>query len=197
MASVELVEGQSAPVGVSGFGEWPVETLARPHGGAQQKHGGKATKADSTDATDYAITKHESFRTRITRLVTVPWRRRPLLGMDRDTADRVDEALALVGLQALADRYPHELSGGEAQRVALARAFVSRPDILLADEPTGSLDQATGHRVLDLLFELKERNGATLIMVTHSSELATRCSRLVRLVDGLIVGDDAGDLLDG
>ena len=81
--------------------------------------------------------------------------------------------------------------------MALARSFVTRPDILLADEPTGSLDQATGHKVLDLLFELKERNGATLIMVTHSSELAARCGRLVRLVDGLIVGDDAGGLLDG
>ena len=81
--------------------------------------------------------------------------------------------------------------------MALDRSFVTRPDILLADEPTGSLDQATGLKVLDLLFELKERNGTTLIMVTHSSELAARCSRLVRLVDGLIVGDDAQGLLDG
>ena len=114
-----------------------------------------------------------------------------------DAFARAEQELTAVGLDHRLGHYPGQLSGGEQQRVALARAFVSRPDILLADEPTGSLDQATGHRVLDLLFELKERNGATLIMVTHSSELATRCSRLVRLVDGMIVGDDAGDLLDG
>ena len=114
-----------------------------------------------------------------------------------DAFARAERELHAVGLGHRLAHYPGQLSGGEQQRVALARSFVTRPDILLADEPTGSLDQATGHKVLDLLFELKERNGATLIMVTHSSELAARCGRLVRLVDGLIVGDDAGGLLDG
>lgn len=114
-----------------------------------------------------------------------------------DAFARAKQELHAVGLGHRLEHYPGQLSGGEQQRVALARSFVTQPDILLADEPTGSLDQATGHKVLDLLFALRERNGTTLIMVTHSSELATRCSRLVRLVDGLIVGDDAQDLLDG
>lgn len=113
-----------------------------------------------------------------------------------DAFARAEEELRAVGLGHRVEHYPGQLSGGEQQRVALARSFVTQPDILLADEPTGSLDQATGHKVLDLLFELKERSDATLIMVTHSSALAARCSRLVRLVDGSIVGDDTGGLLD-
>lgn len=114
-----------------------------------------------------------------------------------DAFDRAERELSAVGLAHRLGHYPGQLSGGEQQRVALARSFVTRPDILLADEPTGSLDQATGHKILDLMFELKERNGTTLVMVTHSSELATRCSRLVRLADGMIAGDDAGGMLDG
>ena len=113
-----------------------------------------------------------------------------------DAFARAEEELHAVGLGHRVAHYPGQLSGGEQQRVALARSFVTQPDILLADEPTGSLDQATGHKVLDLLFELKERSDATLIMVTHSSALAARCSRLVRLVDGSIAGDDTGGLLD-
>lgn len=113
-----------------------------------------------------------------------------------DAFARAEEELRAVGLGHRVEHYPGQLSGGEQQRVALARSFVTQPDILLADEPTGSLDQATGHKVLDLLFELKERSDATLILVTHSSALAARCSRLVRLVDGSIVGDDTGGLLD-
>lgn len=114
-----------------------------------------------------------------------------------DAFERAEQELNAVGLGHRLDHYPGQLSGGEQQRVALARSFVTEPDILLADEPTGSLDQATGHKVLDLMFELKERSGTTLIMVTHSSELASRCSRLVRLADGLIAADEAGGSLDG
>ena len=114
-----------------------------------------------------------------------------------DAFTRAEEELHSVGLGHRLDHYPGQLSGGEQQRVALARSFVTQPDILLADEPTGSLDQATGHKVLDLMFELKERSGATLVMVTHSSELAARCSRLVRLADGLIESDRSDDTPDG
>jgi putative ABC transport system ATP-binding protein len=78
------------------------------------------------------------------------------------------------------------MSGGEQQRVALARASAPRPRILLADEPTGNLDEANGQAIIDLLFDLRDRHGATLIMVTHSSELANRCDRIVRLRDGRI-----------
>jgi putative ABC transport system ATP-binding protein len=76
------------------------------------------------------------------------------------------------------------MSGGEQQRVALARALAPRPEILLADEPTGNLDGTNGEAVMDLLFDLRDRHGATLIMVTHSPELASRCDRVIRLRDG-------------
>lgn len=112
-----------------------------------------------------------------------------------DAFGRAEQELHAVGLGHRLSHFPGQMSGGEQQRVALARSFVTGPDILLADEPTGSLDQATGHKILDLMFELKDRQGTTLIMVTHSSELAARCSRLIRLEDGLIVGDDAGGLV--
>jgi putative ABC transport system ATP-binding protein len=87
------------------------------------------------------------------------------------------EALARVGLQERLAHYPKVLSGGEQQRVALARAFVVQPQLLLADEPTGSLDFATGKRVMDLLFELNRECGTTLLMVTHDQEVAKRCQR--------------------
>jgi putative ABC transport system ATP-binding protein len=85
--------------------------------------------------------------------------------------------------------YPAQLSGGEQQRVALARAAAPRPAILLADEPTGNLDGATGAAIIELLFGLRDRHGATLILVTHAPELAQRCNRVVRLLDGRIEGD--------
>ncbi len=102
----------------------------------------------------------------------------------RDAFDRAAEELRAVGLGARLDHYPAQLSGGEQQRVALARAFAPRPEILLADEPTGNLDGATGAAVVELLFGLRDRSGATLVLVTHAPELAARCDRVVRLRDG-------------
>ena len=102
---------------------------------------------------------------------------------------RPDDALALVGLQDRVDHFPAQLSGGEQQRVALARAFVAEPAIILADEPTGNLDQATGSAVIDLLFGLRERHGTTLVLITHDPDLAHRCGRIVSLADGLVVSD--------
>ena len=101
-----------------------------------------------------------------------------------DAFERARAELEAVGLGNRVDHYPAQLSGGEQQRVALARAAAPRPAILLADEPTGNLDGATGAVILDLLFGLQERHGATLIMVTHAPELAARCDRIVRLADG-------------
>jgi putative ABC transport system ATP-binding protein len=103
-----------------------------------------------------------------------------------DAFDRAAEELRMVGLGPRMDHYPAQLSGGEQQRVALARAAAPRPAILLADEPTGNLDGATGQIILDLLFGLQERHGATLVLVTHAPELAARCDRIVRLMDGRI-----------
>lgn len=99
--------------------------------------------------------------------------------------------LEAVGLGHRARHYPGQLSGGEQQRVALARASVTRPDILLADEPTGNLDEANGAAIMDLLFGLRDRHGATLVLVTHSSDLAARCDRVIHLRDGRI--DDKAD----
>ena len=82
------------------------------------------------------------------------------------------------------DHYPSQLSGGEQQRVALARAAAPRPAILLADEPTGNLDATNGQAIMDLLFGLRDRHGATLVLVTHAPELAARCDRVIRLDDG-------------
>lgn len=107
----------------------------------------------------------------------------------RDAFDRAADELAAVGLAHRMDHYPNQLSGGEQQRVALARASAPRPKILLADEPTGNLDQTNGAAIMDLLFDLRDRHGATLVMVTHSPDLAARCGRVVRLRDGQIDGD--------
>ncbi|MEO6269578.1 MAG: ATP-binding cassette domain-containing protein, partial [Lautropia sp.] len=85
--------------------------------------------------------------------------------------------------------YPRTLSGGEQQRVALARAFAPSPSLLFADEPTGSLDHATGARIIDLLFELNAESGATLVMVTHDPSLAARCARILALASGLLISD--------
>lgn len=104
----------------------------------------------------------------------------------RDAFSRAEAELNAVGLADRIDHYPSQMSGGEQQRVALARASAPRPKILLADEPTGNLDATNGQAIMDLLFDLRDRHGATLIMVTHSRELAARCDRVVRLRDGRI-----------
>jgi len=106
-----------------------------------------------------------------------------------DAFDRAEAELAAMGLADRVGHYPAQLSGGEQQRVALARAAAPRPEILLADEPTGNLDGSTGGTIMDLLFGLRDRHGATLILVTHAPELAARCDRVVELVDGRLAAD--------
>ncbi len=101
-----------------------------------------------------------------------------------DAFARAHAELEAVGLGARVDHYPNQMSGGEQQRVALARASAPRPRILLADEPTGNLDETNGAAIIDLLFGLRDRHGATLIMVTHARDLAARCSRVIGLRDG-------------
>ncbi|MHA3977617.1 ABC transporter ATP-binding protein [Halovulum sp. GXIMD14794] len=102
----------------------------------------------------------------------------------RDAFERAAEELRAVGLGDRMDHYPTQLSGGEQQRVALARAAAPRPEILLADEPTGNLDGVNGEAIMDMLFGLRDRHGATLVLVTHARELAERCDRVIRLRDG-------------
>jgi len=116
----------------------------------------------------------------------------PLELAGREDPARVREVLEQVGLGHRARHYPRQLSGGEQQRVALARAFVARPRILFADEPTGSLDQATGQQISDLLFALNATSDTTLVLVTHDLRLAQRCERVYRLDGGRLVDNAAG-----
>jgi putative ABC transport system ATP-binding protein len=110
----------------------------------------------------------------------------------RDAFDLAAAALKEVGLGHRLDHYPGQMSGGEQQRTALARAVVAEPRLILADEPTGNLDRATGTMVMDLLFGLRARLGTTLLLITHDPALAERCGRQVRMEDGRIVADSAG-----
>ncbi|GFK93070.1 putative ABC transporter ATP-binding protein [Fundidesulfovibrio magnetotacticus] len=105
---------------------------------------------------------------------------------DPHAADRARQALDRVGLARRADHYPAQLSGGEQQRVALARALAAGPRLILADEPTGNLDHATGLKVVDMLFDLVRQSGATLVLVTHDQGLAARCDRVAHMEDGVI-----------
>ena len=108
------------------------------------------------------------------------------LAYAEDAETRAREMLVRVGLGERLQHYPKHLSGGEQQRVALARAFVVRPKLLLADEPTGSLDAQSGAQIIELLFGLNRELGTTLVLVTHDEALASRCTRIVRLVGGRI-----------
>lgn len=109
-----------------------------------------------------------------------------LLGIP-DARSTAEAMLARVGLSSRLGHYPKHLSGGEQQRVALARAFAVRPKLLLADEPTGNLDAATGEQIIDLMFEMNREAGTTLMLVTHDEALARRCGRVLRLAGGRLV----------
>jgi putative ABC transport system ATP-binding protein len=107
----------------------------------------------------------------------------------RDAFAAAADGLAAVGLGHRLSHYPGQLSGGEQQRVAIARAFIAGPPLLLADEPTGNLDAGTGRLVIDYLFEHQAAHATTLVLITHDPEIAERCERQVRLLDGRIVED--------
>ena len=113
-----------------------------------------------------------------------------LTGTRRRTAlAKADEVLAKIGIPDLADRRPSDMSGGQAQRVAIARALAANPRVVFADEPSGALDQATGHEVMQLLTATVAQAGASLVMVTHDPAVARWCSRLVEIRDGLVHAD--------
>jgi len=105
--------------------------------------------------------------------------------------DRAEQELISVGLGHRITHYPTQLSGGEQQRVAIARAIAPRPQLIFADEPTGNLDVATGHEIIELLFNRCEETDATLLVITHDPELAKRCDRVITLADGKIASDTA------
>jgi putative ABC transport system ATP-binding protein len=105
-----------------------------------------------------------------------------------DARSAAKDVLARVGLAERLGHYPRQLSGGEQQRVAIARAFVTQPDVLFADEPTGNLDATTGEKIMELLFGLNQATHTTLVLVTHDRTLAARCDRVIRLEAGRLVG---------
>lgn len=110
----------------------------------------------------------------------------------KNQKERAMEMLAMVGMEDRAGHRPNELSGGQKQRVAIARAMINDPAIILADEPTGALDSKTGHMVMDLFHKLHEEQGKTIVLITHSQELAAETQRIVTLLDGEIVSDKGG-----
>jgi len=112
------------------------------------------------------------------------------LSNDPNSNEKAKRALGLVGLSKRMSHYPDQLSGGEQQRVAIARAFITNPTVLLADEPTGNLDQETGTKIIDLLFSLQSSHKTTLILVTHDRSLAERCDRIIDIADGQIQSDN-------
>jgi putative ABC transport system ATP-binding protein len=112
------------------------------------------------------------------------------LAEEADPQSRAAELLGMVGLSERTGHYPVQLSGGEQQRVALARAFANKPSVLLADEPTGNLDSATGRQIIELLIGLNRDYGSTLVLVTHDPALAAQADRIVMLQDGRVAADD-------
>jgi putative ABC transport system ATP-binding protein len=193
--SLDVAEGETlALVGPSGSGK---SSLLMLMGGLEQATSGKvvALGKDLTAMNEDGLARFrrdnmgvvfQSFHL-IPTMTAVENVATPLeLAGVRDAFPRALAELEAVGLAARADHYPAQMSGGEQQRVALARASAPRPRILLADEPTGNLDEANGQAIMQMLFDLRDRHGATLVMVTHAPELAARCSRIVRLRDGRI-----------
>jgi putative ABC transport system ATP-binding protein len=193
--SLEVAKGETVGlIGPSGSGK---SSLLMVLGGLEQATGGSVSVLgqDLTRMNEDALArfrKHnmgivfQSFHL-ISTMTALENVATPLeLAGAADAFERAEAELAAVGLADRAGHYPSQLSGGEQQRVALARAAAPRPAILLADEPTGNLDGSTGAAIIELLFDLRDRHGATLVLVTHAPELATRCDRVISLRDGVI-----------
>ncbi len=193
--SLEVAKGETlGMIGPSGSGK---SSLLMLIGGLEQATGGTIT-ALGKNLTDMSEDQLAKFRRAhmgvvfqnfhlIPTMTALENVATPLeLAGHRDAFARAEAELEAVGLAHRTDHYPTQMSGGEQQRVALARAIAPRPDILLADEPTGNLDGTNGNAIMDLLFDLRDRHGATLVLVTHSRALAARCDRVIRLRDGRV-----------
>ncbi len=193
--SLNVVEGETLGlIGPSGSGK---SSLLMLMGGLEQATGGQIT-ALGQDLTTMNEDQLALFRRDNMGVVFQSFHLIPTMTALENVAtplelagienafERAEAELKAVGLGHRAGHYPSQMSGGEQQRVALARASAPRPRILLADEPTGNLDETNGRAIMDMLFDLRDRHGATLIMVTHAPELAERCDRVIRLRDGRI-----------
>ncbi len=185
-----------AVVGPSGSGK---STMMAVIGGLEQATSGRVVVAGQ-DLTDMDEDKLATFRRRHVGIVFQAFHLVPTmtalenvalpleLAGAADAFDRAAAALAEVGLAERVEHFPAQLSGGEQQRVALARALIGNPGLLLADEPTGNLDTATGDEVVDLMFAHAEEAGASLILITHNDALTERCDRTVFMQDGRLNG---------
>ena len=199
LSEVSLVIGRGetvAVMGASGAGKSTLLALLagldEPSGGTVQLAGHELTRLDE-DGRAAMRARHVGFVFQAFHLVpsltAVENVMLPLeLAGRGDARQAALEVLDRVGLAGRVGHYPRQLSGGEQQRVAIARAFVTRPDVLFADEPTGNLDAATGERIVELLFGLNAETGTTLVLVTHDRALAARCGRVIRLDAGRVVG---------
>jgi len=198
--TLDIVRGQTVGmVGPSGSGK---SSLLMLMGGLERATAGKITALgnDLTTLNEDALARFrrdhmgvvfQSFHL-IPTMTALENVATPLeLAGKSDAFDRAEEELRAVGLGHRIEHYPAQMSGGEQQRVALARAAAPRPDILLADEPTGNLDGPNGQAIMDLLFGLRDRHGATLVLVTHAPDLAARCDRVIHLADGRVAQDNA------
>ena len=200
LRGVDLVVGAGEAVGIvgpSGSGKTSLLMLLagldRPTGGSLTVAGHDLTRMDE-DALARFRREHVGIVFQAFHLVPTMTAEEnvalPLeFGGGEDAIDRAREALGRVGLGHRTTHYPAQLSGGEQQRVALARAIVARPAIILADEPTGNLDGATGSAVMDLLFGIRAELGTTLLLITHDTALASRCGRVIAIADGRIASD--------
>lgn len=191
--SLDVVKGTSLGlIGPSGSGK---SSLLMLMGGLESTTSGSIQALDTDITTlnedDLALFRRENMGVVFQSFHLIPTMNAlenvatPLeLAGDTDAFEKAKSQLSSVGLGHRLDHYPTQLSGGEQQRVALARATVTKPKILLADEPTGNLDGTTGQDIIEHLFELQAENNSTLILVTHSDPLAQRCDKIVRLENG-------------
>jgi putative ABC transport system ATP-binding protein len=195
--SLEVMPGEAvAVVGASGSGK---STLLGLLAGLDTPSSG-AVRLDGADLFGLDEDGRAALRSRLLGFVFQSFQLLPALNAlenvmlplelkrEAGAADRAAKMLSRVGLAGRLRHYPKTLSGGEQQRVALARAFVTRPKLLLADEPTGNLDAATGAGVIELMFEMNAEARTTLVLVTHDDAIASRCRRRIRLVAGRIDG---------
>src|SRR5688572_19062051 len=202
LKSVTLGIGRGEAVGLVGPSGSGKSTLLMTMAGLERPDSGRVV-VDGTDLSELDEDALARFRGRRIGIVFQSFHLVPTmtalenvalpleLADEADAFARAEQELRAVGLGERLGHYPAQLSGGEQQRVAIARALVPNPAIVVADEPTGNLDETTGQSIVDLLFALKRDRGSTLVLVTHDLELARRCDRVVRLRSGRIEADAA------
>ena len=204
---LEINEGEfTAIVGPSGSGKSTlmniIGALDKPTSGFYELNGTDISQLDDSELSEIRNKEigfvFQNFNL-ISRTNAIENVELPMLyaGVGRkERRKRAEELLELVGMSARADHNPNELSGGQKQRIAIARALVNTPSIILADEPTGALDSATGRMVMDIFHKLHKEEKKTIILITHSPELASETERILTINDGNIVSDSKGGVTD-